>query len=192
MMSLVIVETLSENPITLDRIVGEEERLTPCLVARYVNWRYSLFSDDRHRMVCTFEAPDAESVRLGYRKANVPFNRMWSGELIELNQDALTPLTDRRMVIEFTYSSANSGEWSDTRTKLLHNFSERGIVWLKSYLSLDRKTLIGELIAPDLEAVQIAQRQSQTHCDRLWSADVLSPETWEKFAASEAQRLGTV
>jgi hypothetical protein len=191
-MALVIVETLSENPITLDRIVGEEERLTPCLVARYVNWRYSLISDDRCRMVCTFEAPDAESVRAGYRKANVPFNRMWSGELIELDQDTSKATAEQTIVMELNDVSTNLEEWNQTQTTLLHLFSERGIEWIKAYRSLDRKTLICELNAPNLETVQISQAQTQLGCDRLWAAEVLSPETWEKFAASESQKLGTV
>jgi hypothetical protein len=46
-------------------------------------WRYSLLSADRHRMICTFEAPDAESVRQAYRQADVGFSKVWTAQVIE-------------------------------------------------------------------------------------------------------------
>jgi hypothetical protein len=41
----------------------------------------SYLSLDRKRMVCEFEAPDAEAVRASYRSAGVAFDRVWSAHL---------------------------------------------------------------------------------------------------------------
>jgi hypothetical protein len=38
-------------------------------------------STDRRRVVCEFDAVDAETVREAYRMANVPFVRIWSAEV---------------------------------------------------------------------------------------------------------------
>jgi hypothetical protein len=41
----------------------------------------SYLSTDRLRMVCEFEATDAESVRQSYRSAGVRFDRAWPAEV---------------------------------------------------------------------------------------------------------------
>ena len=48
-----------------------------------VAWRRSVLSADRLRMVCQYDAPDAESVRKLQREAGNGFDRVWAGELIE-------------------------------------------------------------------------------------------------------------
>jgi hypothetical protein len=48
-----------------------------------VAWRRSLLSADRLRMVCQYDAPDAESVRKVQREAGNGFDRVWAGAVIE-------------------------------------------------------------------------------------------------------------
>lgn len=177
-MSLVVVETLFDKAVTFDRLNEEEERLVPCLNIRQVTWRYSLLSDDRHRMICTYEAPDAESVRTGYHRANVFFNRIWPGELLEPETIQHQQSITARTVIEATSPALSQDEWNEIKHKLLHNFSEQRIEWLRAYRSLDRTTVIWELNAPDVQTVQTAQQQASIPCDRIWSAELLNPEIW--------------
>jgi hypothetical protein len=58
-------------------------RERPCLQIYGVVWRRSLLSEDRRRMVCEYEAADAESVRRAQREAEAQFDRVWSAEVIE-------------------------------------------------------------------------------------------------------------
>ncbi|XHX77631.1 MAG: nickel-binding protein [Stenomitos frigidus ULC029] len=67
-MSLIIVETNAEQPLTTEVLNAIAQRVSPCLKERDVKWRFSLLSSDRYCMLCTYEAPDAESVREAYRK----------------------------------------------------------------------------------------------------------------------------
>jgi hypothetical protein len=41
----------------------------------------SYLSTDRRRMVCAFEAPDAEAVRTSFRSAGISFERVWDAEV---------------------------------------------------------------------------------------------------------------
>jgi hypothetical protein len=34
------------------------------------------------RMLCLYEAPDAESVRLANREASLPFDRVWASQIV--------------------------------------------------------------------------------------------------------------
>jgi Protein of unknown function (DUF4242) len=74
-MSLVIVETLVDYPLTSEKLTDTDLRVLACLGERQATWRYSLLSSDRHRMLCLFEAPDAESVRESYRKGGGSFTQ---------------------------------------------------------------------------------------------------------------------
>ena len=70
-MSSIKVETTTDRPITAEMLA--DTRVLDCLEVRNAKWRYSLLSADRHSMICTFEAPEAESVRQAYRQADVGF-----------------------------------------------------------------------------------------------------------------------
>jgi len=47
-------------------------------------------SADRSRGLCVFEAPDAESVRIAHRSANVDFDRVWVGDAFIKNLEEFT------------------------------------------------------------------------------------------------------
>ncbi|MGZ7033036.1 MAG: nickel-binding protein, partial [Thermoanaerobaculia bacterium] len=44
-------------------------------------WMRSYLSLDRKRIICEFEAADAEKVRESYRSAGVNFERVWSADV---------------------------------------------------------------------------------------------------------------
>jgi Protein of unknown function (DUF4242) len=77
----VIVENTFEVPLTDEDLRGMNERGNPCLHAYGVTWRVSYLSVDRRRMVCHFEAADAEAVRTALRSAAIRFDRVWATEV---------------------------------------------------------------------------------------------------------------
>jgi hypothetical protein len=177
-MSLVIVETQYDEPATFEQLNAEEERLIPHLSARQATWQHSLLSDDRHRMICIYEAPNAEFLRAGHDVANVFFNRIWDGEIFELETSQPQPSTVSRIVMEATYPALSSDDWEQIRGQLLQSFSEQGVECLRIYLSSDRTTVIWELSAPDVQTVQAVQQQTNAPCDRIWSGELVNPEIW--------------
>src|SRR5262249_44452384 len=76
-MSLVIVERTFADPVTFASGKAAFDRQPGCLEAHQVRHLRSYFARDRKRMLCLYEAPDAESVRRVQAKVQVPFDRAW-------------------------------------------------------------------------------------------------------------------
>ena len=77
-MSRIIVERKFDEPEAFD-----EDRFAWCLEQRRVKFIRSYFSKDRRRMICEYEAPDAEAVREVQRTASMPFERIWAAEVFD-------------------------------------------------------------------------------------------------------------
>ena len=82
-MACIIVERTFERPPSVEDMTAAGIRERPCLELYGVAWRRSVLSTDRLRMVCQYDAPDAESVRKVQREAGNGFDRVWAGEVIE-------------------------------------------------------------------------------------------------------------
>jgi hypothetical protein len=55
-----------------------EVRAQWCLELHNVRFVQSFVSTDRRRMICMYEAPDAEAVRIVNMTSKNPFDRVWS------------------------------------------------------------------------------------------------------------------
>lgn len=76
-MASVIVEYTFAEPKSDDELSRMAARLDQCLEIRNGAWVRSSLSADRKRMICEFEAPDADSVREALRAAGQSFDRVW-------------------------------------------------------------------------------------------------------------------
>jgi len=74
----VLVERSFDEATALQTIQDIEEAGIHCLEARNVEFVRTLYAQDRQRMICLYEAPDAEAVRQAQREAGVPFADAWS------------------------------------------------------------------------------------------------------------------
>ena len=80
-MAILVLEQTFDKPMTADDLRDAAKRLDQCLVAHGARWMRSYLSKDRKRMICEFEAPDAQSIRDAFRSAGAPFEKVWSGDL---------------------------------------------------------------------------------------------------------------
>jgi uncharacterized protein DUF4242 len=80
-MARVMAEQAFKEPFTDERYAAFSKKLDPCLEVRNGMWRRSSLSIDRLRMICEFEAPDAEAVRDAFRSANVAYERVWTADV---------------------------------------------------------------------------------------------------------------
>ena len=74
----VLVERSFDTPVTLESIQEIEDAASGCLSAHHVQFVRTFFSRDRKRMICLYRAPDAESVRVAQRQADMPVDRVWA------------------------------------------------------------------------------------------------------------------
>lgn len=82
-MARIVMEQTFETPMSDEELAAFAARLDPCLDLRDGAWARSYLAADRRRMVCEFEAPDAESVREALRSATVPFDRVWAATVFD-------------------------------------------------------------------------------------------------------------
>lgn len=78
----VIVERSFAAPVRFDDIEALEREKGWCLAAHRVTPICSYVSLDGKRMLCFYEAPDAEAVRIAQREAAMPVDTVWAGALI--------------------------------------------------------------------------------------------------------------
>lgn len=76
-----IVEQTFAQPLSDEEHGRLGRRLDDCLAQHGARWLRSYLSADHRRMVCEFEAPDAEAVRVSYRSAGIAFERAWTAEI---------------------------------------------------------------------------------------------------------------
>lgn len=95
-MTLLIVETTYDPPLTDERRQIDQDRLYPCLELRGVEWLKSYESADRRRKVCLFRAPDADALREALHGAGIGYDRVWVADQRE--PDAADP-TGARVVV---------------------------------------------------------------------------------------------
>jgi len=74
----VVVERNFPEPVTVESLQAAEDAAAWCLKLHKVTFLRTYFSANRTRMLCLYQAPDAESVRLSQQQANMPFERVWA------------------------------------------------------------------------------------------------------------------
>jgi hypothetical protein len=80
-MAHVIMEQTFDSPITDEDLGNFARRLDECLELRQGAWVRSYVAADRKRMICEFDAPDAQSVREALRSTAFACDRVWSADI---------------------------------------------------------------------------------------------------------------
>jgi hypothetical protein len=75
----VVVERSFASPVRFEDIAALERAKAWCLEAHRVTYLRSYMSLDGKRMLCFYEAPDAEAVRIAQREADMPVAGVWAG-----------------------------------------------------------------------------------------------------------------
>ena len=79
-MALIICERIYQTPLSLERFRAAARKQHPCYDVRGVRWLGSVYSNDGLKVVCRYEASDAESVRQANREAGLAFERVWAAQ----------------------------------------------------------------------------------------------------------------
>ena len=81
-MEHVVVERAFEQPYTINEINSIHRKFAWCLEQNRVRLIQSYLSLDRKRMICIYEAPDAESVRRINQQSGFPCNCIWTASVL--------------------------------------------------------------------------------------------------------------
>lgn len=80
-MEHVIVERVFQEPVEFADVERAAAVGKTCHEARRVTLLRSTLSRDGLRMICEYEAPDAESVRVANQLAGAKFERIWTARV---------------------------------------------------------------------------------------------------------------
>lgn len=68
-----------------------------CAALHKVHWQESFIAEAGRRLICHFRAPDAESVRMALRLANIDADAIWTGRIYERSTPAATNVVVERL-----------------------------------------------------------------------------------------------
>ena len=187
-MTRVMVERSFEMPVAFEDIQAIEETGAWCLEAHQVVFIKTFFSVDRRRMLCLYEAPDAESVRLAEKKAQVPFDCAWSCRALQTPAGSAsapsTSATRIPVVVERQFDRPYSAD--DVQNMVRSSawcFDQHRTRYVESYLAQDGFRMVCLFEAPDMESVRFVNRTLRFPVRRLWTTTVHAPPRQGSTAA---------
>jgi hypothetical protein len=170
-MSIVVVERSFAEPVEFEGV--QSRALAECFQRHRVRARYSLFSRDRRHLVCVFDAPDADSVRVTQDESQLPYDRLWSAQSIDLPPAAPDPRYEV-VVVQRELPEPISRELAELAASDPLGCRKRNrCTLLASMLSLDGRYLLCRYAAPDAESVRNANVQGAVPFTRAWVATVI-------------------
>jgi len=172
-MDIILVERRFERPVKFEDIQALEIAGLNCFQIRGVRFLKTFFSPDGHRMLCLYEAPDAESVRDAETQANVPYSRAWSCTHLQGSNPSLRSSTAEYVVVERMFPEAVTAEFvSNALRQSGWCLDLHGAEYVESFLGNDGRRMICLFRAPDAEAVRLANRQAGVPYTEVWTANV--------------------
>ena len=82
-MARVMVERKFDEAASFEELEAREDSFAWCAEQNDVKFIRTYFSKDKTRMICEYEAPDAEAVRRLQRTASMPFERIWTATVFD-------------------------------------------------------------------------------------------------------------
>lgn len=170
-MPVVVVERTFETPCDPPALQARENAFAWCLQTHRVRFLRTLIAKDRTRMVCFYEAPDAEAVRQTQRVAELPVSHVWTstfleGETRRDNNEHLSTIAVQRAL--------PPGMTLDVLRAAMKDPNGCGAMWRVylqgSHVSLDLTRCVCTFRAPDLESVRVVGRSLAMPHESLWHA----------------------
>jgi len=170
-MTDVLVERYFDPPLTEADVFAMASEAKGCFGLHRVGWRCSFLATGGRQMLCWFNAADAESARIALHQTGARIERLWSGTVHEGPGDGEPNVIVERQFVQPTQLQQiqdieDAGAWC---------LESRGVKFVRTFFSVDRKRMICLYQAPDADSVRQAQRQAGVPCDAVWAFDVIFP-----------------
>jgi Nickel responsive protein SCO4226-like len=168
-MAAVIVTTLYNAPIRLEDIFQAVRQGGWCLTMYGGSTRFHSISGDGLRSLCVYDAPDAEAMRNVTRMVGLA-PTIWAATIHPAADDdpsrppELTAGEAVLAMVEYGFNEPADFPTAQATFCLVTH----GVRFIRSYLSLDRRTMVSLYAAPDLEAIRAAHQMAGQSGDAIW------------------------
>ena len=82
MATIILEQRFEGRPFDVERFNAAQRRNAPCLRVHGVYHTVSYVTRDGLRMICVFDAPDAEAVRRAARQLGLRYEGVWSAMVV--------------------------------------------------------------------------------------------------------------
>jgi hypothetical protein len=171
-MSDILLERNFDPPLTPADVLamaGADEAVQ-CFGLHRVSWRMSFLSMSGQQMVCWFNGPDAESVRIALRQVGADTRRLWSGRVSDAPGLDADSFSGANVMVERAFDHpvgvAEIQALEDAGAGCLQTHRVR---FLRTFSALDGRRMLCLYRAPDAESVRLAQHQAGVPLERVWS-----------------------
>jgi hypothetical protein len=161
----VILERQFDPALALEVFHEMSLESTGCMPLYRVDWQESLLAEDGNRLVCRFEAPDIESVRMTAKDKLAVGRTSWSGTVHDTGREGVANvIVERRFEDPVTVESLQAIE--DAAAWCLQQYK---VTFLRTFFSADKRRMLCLYKAPDAESVRLAQREAKMPVERVWA-----------------------
>ncbi|MBS9402303.1 DUF4242 domain-containing protein [Halomonas sp. TRM85114] len=172
----------------LDRDGLRRLAIHACLELHRVRWRRSYLAADGQRMLCWYQARDAESIRLVLRQQGSAAAAVWPVVLMGgVAGEALNETGDR-LLLEFPLDVRDSIDIAPVASALLDGLAKAGAVVNRTFLSRHHGRLICLVKGRDTHALTQCLRTAGIVPTSVWRCTELDPEPPRLFESQSAPR----
>jgi hypothetical protein len=138
-----------------------------------VRFLKKFFSRDGRRMLCLYEAPDAEAVRIAESDAKVPYESAWTCTNLRTDRPFNDTSVGEYVVAESLFSEKITPEFvASVRQQSRWCLDLHRAEYVESFLGSDGLRMVCIFRAPDAEAVRRASQQGGMPYTEIWTATV--------------------
>ena len=163
-MEHVILEREFDPALSPDDFLAMAMDSADCLDTYRVSWCESFLAQEGNRLLCRFQSPDIESVRMVVRDTQARAKVAWSGTIHDTGRGAEANVVvarrfDAPVTVEELQAREDASAWC---------LEQHQVTFLRTFFSADRKRMICLYQAPDAESVRLAQRQAGMPVETVW------------------------
>ena len=170
-MSDVVMLREFEQPLDKEAFYDMARDALGCLDIYRTEWRESFMAADGSRLLCRFQAPDSEAVRLLSRGDRATCKLVWTGEVHEAAPGDVSVVVERSF--DDAVALADVQALEDAVSWCLEQYR---VTFVRTVFSSDRKRMLCMYRAPDAESVRRTQVQGGLPFDRIWTCIHFTPE----------------
>ena len=164
-MTILVLERQFDPPLSKQDVIELAKASGWCFQQYNVRWLGSLLGLDGRKLVCRFEAGDAESVRLALRTLEADMRVLWPATVHEAPESGEANVIVERSFAEPCVLDELQAQ-EDSRQWCLDTYN---VKFVRTLFSRDGKRMLCLYSGPDAEAVRAAQREAGMPLDRVWS-----------------------
>jgi hypothetical protein len=144
-----------------------------CFDLHRVDWVQSFLATGGGRMLCWYQAPDAESVRIALRQLGSDVRAAWAARLVGTSGNGATLPAAANVVAEFRFDPSHAGldEWQAAAQRAAGG----AVTFLGGFVATSGQQAVAIYQAPDADRLRSALEAAGMSPVDVWPCMALSP-----------------